>query len=302
MAELIVRSGFLSVESLASMEKARWAIYGRNGRGKTWFLRSIPTNLTFLYVTVGAERGIRPLLPYLRTRDNPKGHLVPYVLNRWADLLGLLDVTDRLSAQGKIDGMAWDTWSRIQDLAIGKIMNYEPLTPGDERAYVDRIPKTPRGYDAWDQVGALVAEWMRYFNRRPLHQVYLLQEQDREVKWDENVQTITRLTPSAYRALYDDMELIGRLYVDVGGQEVEGDAGDPATAAILTAATEEPDKYHRLIDPDAKEVRKLFIGAHDRYWTKGNTAVLGRVIEDPTWDKLAVSLKPDVPTSVNGAR
>lgn len=35
--------------------------------------------------------------------------------------------------------------------------------------------------------------------------------------------------------------------------------------------------------------------------TKGNTAVLGRVIENPTWDKLAVSLQPQ-DAALNGAR
>jgi hypothetical protein len=298
MPNLTIPSGFLKAEDLASLMTARWCIFARNGRGKTWFLRSIPPNLRFLYVTVGHERGIRAVAHMLRTQANQKGNLIPYVINRFNDLQKLLETVDQMIEKGWIDGMAWDTLSRVQDLAIGKIMSYEPTQPGSEKDYVDRIPKTPKGYDSWDQVGALTIEWVRYFNRRPIHQIYLLQEQDREVKYDENVQTITRLTPGAYRGLYDDMELVGRLYVEVGGQEFEGQMDEsgiavpkPVTAEALISEGKE-DKFKRDIDPNAREVRKLFIGAHDRYWTKGNTAVLGRVISDPTWDKLAVSLSP----------
>jgi hypothetical protein len=36
----------------------------------------------------------------------------------------------------------------------------------------------------------------------------------------------------------------------------------------------------------AHEVRKLFIGQHERYLAKGPTHVLGRIVRDPTWQKL----------------
>jgi hypothetical protein len=293
MPNLIVPSGFLKADDLQSLMTVRWAIFARNGRGKTWFLRSIPEELVFLYVTVGHERGIRTVADRLRTTTNKRGNLIPYVINRFNDLQPLLETVDLLIDKGHIQGMAWDTLSRVQDLAIGKVMNYEPTQPGSEKDYIDRIPKTPRGYDNWDQVGALTAEWMRYFNRRPIHQIYLLQEQDREVKFDENVQTIVRLTPAAYRGLYDDMEMVGRLYVEVGGQEIEGDIknGTEAAAPVTADALMQEgkvDKYKKDIDPDAPEVRKLFIGAHDRYWTKGPATQLGRVVTDPTWAKLYI--------------
>lgn len=295
MTALTIPSGFLKAEDLASLMTVRWGIFGRNGRGKTWFLRSLPDNLVWLYVTVGHERGLRTVSDKLwipGTKRQPGKNLIPYVLNRFNDLQALLETVDTMVDKGLLQGMAWDTVSRVQDLAIGKVMNYEPTKPGSEKEYIDRIPKTPKGYDHWDQVGALTLEWLRYFNRRPLHQIWLMQEQDREVKYDENVQTVTRLTPGCYRGLYDDLELIGRLYVEVGGHEVEGEVTEAPVSMDALLKEGGVDKYKQDIDPDATETRKLFIGAHDRYLCKGNTAVLGRVISEPTWDKLIVSASP----------
>lgn len=295
-------TGFLQPADLESLLTVRWAIFGRNGRGKTTFLRSIPPDLVFIYVTVGHERGLRAVadklwIPAAGKKRPPDRNLIPYVLNRFNDLQQLLDTVDSLIDRGIIHGMAWDTLSRVQDLAIGKIMNYEPNEPGTERQYIDRIPKTPRGYDHWDQVGALTLEWTRYFNRRPIHQIYLLQEQDREVKYDENVQTVTRLTPACYRGLYDDMEMIGRLYVEVAGREVEGDVAAVTADEIIKDG--KGDQHHREINPDAVETRKLFIGQHDRYMCKGDTARLGRVIDDPTWAKLTAPAQAALPASSN---
>jgi hypothetical protein len=77
----------------------------------------------------------------------------------------------------------------------------------------------------------------------------------------------------AWAGIKDIVEIVGRLYVE----EAEyGDIGETK---------------HRDIDPNMQETRRLLIGKHPRYFTKGPTHLLGYTIENPTWDKLAVSLK-----------
>jgi hypothetical protein len=180
--------------------------------------------------------------------------------------------------------VAWDTWSRVQDLAVGKICNYEPTDPKKLTAYIDKIPRSPNGWAAWGQVGALCSEWQRNFNLLPIHMVYLLQEQDRRREVEDDVKTGPRLTPEALKGIRDSVEILGRLYVDLEAplQKTEEAPPIPNLAA--------PPQGGDHIDPDAREVRRLFIGQHERYIAKGPTHILGRVITDPTWDKIVPPL------------
>jgi hypothetical protein len=102
--------------------------------------------------------------------------------------------------------------------------------------------------------------------------VFLFQESVRQPQNDLGVTTIEpALTPSALAAAKDALEMIGRLYVS-------------SSDGLLGADDV------RSISADAEEQRRLFIGKHDRIFAKGPTHILGRIIESPTWSKLAESL------------
>jgi hypothetical protein len=67
-----------------------------------------------------------------------------------------MDVYDIVaSPKSGIKALVWSTWSRVQDLALGYVCGYEPSDPAKLRAYIERIPKSPNGWQGWNQIGAL---------------------------------------------------------------------------------------------------------------------------------------------------
>jgi hypothetical protein len=142
---------------------------------------------------------------------------------------------------------------------------------------VNSIPKNPHDWRGWGQVGALCSEWQRNFNMLPVNICYLMQEQDRRQEGETTTRTGPRLTPEALKGIRDSLEVLGRLYVDLAPGDSNTEEGMPPP---LNLSLDPADH----IDPNLREIRRLFIGQHERYIAKGPTHILGRVVTNPTWE------------------
>lgn len=272
-------------DRITSLTHVRLGIYGPNGAGKTTFASTIPSTERVLLCSVDDEN-IRPVA-HLK-------HFKVVKVRRWNDLLTIYQALSH--AKNPFSVCVWDTWSRIQDLAVGKVCNYEPTDPAKLTSYINSIPKNPHDWRGWGQVGALCSEWQRNFNMLPMHMVYLLQEQDRRREVEEDIKTGPRLTPEALKGIRDSLEILGRLYVDLQAPDAprNGTATDEPLPPALPDLLGPLDAHKERIDANVKEVRRLFIGQHDRYIAKGPTHLLGRVITDPSWDKVVPPLMAQV--------
>lgn len=257
-------------EDITSAGLARWGLYGENGVGKTTFLRSLcrcedgkpdPHCVPTLVVSADQEN-VKPL--------RGAKHIRVAKLDQWQQLKDVLLFVK--SDKCPYKALAFDTWTRLQALAINMVIGYEPKTDEEVLKFIVSAPKIPRGFEAWQQVGALSAEWMRYFMRTPLHVIFLLQEQGKEE--DGETKVGPALTRSALVAAKESLELVGRLYVE---QEGGSDLNLEETST-------------KGIDIGTKEVRKLLLGKHPRYFAKGPTHLLGYVVDNPDWPTLAKSL------------
>jgi hypothetical protein len=269
---------FVPAERMQSLTHVRMGIYGPNGAGKTTFASTIPATERVLYVSVDDEN-LRPI--------SKLKHYRPVKIRDWKHIWVVYDwlrqhLHDTEGKQGRVTTLVWDTWSRVQDLAVGQVCNYHPADAAQLARYVDNIPKNPHDWRGWGQVGALCSEWQRNFNMLPVHILYLMQEQDRQSETEFGTQTRTgpRLTPEALKGIRDSLEILGRLYVDTTST-------DPAALNL-----ERGDR----IDPDLNETRRLFIGQHDRYIAKGPTHILGRVVTDPSWGNVVAPVFNGVAT------
>lgn len=278
-------------EAVVSASYARWAIYGLNGTGKTTFLSSIPRSVgPVLVASVGVEN-VKPLLGH--------PHIQVVKIREWADLFelisnlrkGLEDPRVRSGEKPFWKVLAFDTWTRLQGVAAKSIAGWKPPTDiQDLQRVLMQAPKTPRGFEAWQQIGELSNQWIDYFEQLPIHLVFLFQEELRTPTAGAGEKAIQTgptkigpmLTPAAVSGVMNSTELVGRLYVEIDGEEVDLDEDGLTWRAA-----------GRRINPAAKEVRRLLIGQHHLYRTKGPTARLGYVVTDPTWEKLAASLEPE---------
>jgi hypothetical protein len=268
LSELLVPA-----DRMQALTHVRLGVYGPNGAGKTTFASTIPDTERVLYVSVDDEnlRPIAGLKNYRALKIRDWSHI--WVIYDWL----------RANAEKVITTLVWDTWSRVQDLAVGQVCNYHPANPTLLTRYVDNIPKNPHDWRGWGQVGSLCSEWQRNFNLLPLHIVYLMQEQDRRTEGDPQTRTGPRLTPEALKGIRDSLEVLGRLYVDLApGDPTQTEEGMPPPLDLLDPGDR--------IDPNAREIRRLFIGQHDRYIAKGPTHILGRVVTNPTWDTVVAPI------------
>ena len=112
------------------------------------------------------------------------------------------------------------------------------------------------------------------FNELPLHLVWLCQESTIQPKFDHDIIQTVPLLPgnAAWKGIKDVVEICGRLYVE-GGEHPDG---------LATTG--------RDIDPNFVGTRRMLIGKHPRYFSKGPTHLLGYTIENPTWAKLLPGL------------
>ena len=272
---------YVPSDKIQALTHVRMGIYGANGSGKTTFASTIPETERVLYVSVDDEN-IRPVAKLK--------HFRVVKLRRWNDLLIIYQALAQ--PKNSITTVVWDTWSRVQDLAVGKVCNYEPADPARLAQYINNIPKNPHDWRGWGQVGALCSEWQRYFNMLPLHIVYLLQEQDRRREVEDDIKTGPRLTPEALKGIRDSLEILGRLYVDLAAPDPtkpENSEEEPLPPPVPEFTLDSKPEADR-IDTNVKEVRRLFIGQHDRYIAKGPTHILGRVVTNPTWNTIVPPL------------
>jgi hypothetical protein len=270
-------------EARCLRECANWGIYGVNGKGKTTFAATIPPTIRTLVVSEGVEN----IKPY------PEG--ANFTIRKIREFPQLVQIHTALRKQhcdsngrpriGALDdpslfhAIVFDSWTGMQKLMTQQITgDKRPVSDEDFARMVSSAPRHPKGFDQWQQIGALSTEWMRYFQELPIHKIFLFGESTREPKAPgENHLTGPELTPLALAGARQQLELLGRLYVD---KETSG--GNNLLVADPAA--------ERQIDPNTKEVRRLLIGAHDWYLTKGPTHKLGYVVTDPSWEKLAASL------------
>lgn len=261
----------LKPEEVATSQLARVGIYGQNGVGKTTFLSTVPASLPMLVVSAD-EENVKPL--------RGLAHVRVAKIATWGDVcevfLHIQRAVDANKCPFKV--IAFDTWSRIQALVLNHVVGYEIAKPGHEADMATQVPKTPKGFDQWQAIGALAGQWMRYFMRLPLHTIFLFQEVTRTPKFDNDIlETGPALTPSALITAKEALEIIGRMYV-VEDKPQEDDLGTLANASL------------RSINAQHKEKRMLLVGKHERYFTKGPTHQLGYVVEDPSWSKLAAAI------------
>lgn len=262
----------LRAEDVASSGLAKLGVFGANGVGKTRLLSTVPPSIPTLVVSADQEN-----VDLLRGL----GHVRVIKVNQWDELQGILSYLGK--TQHPFKHVAFDTWTRMQALAVNRVVNYSPRSIDEAMQFVTRVPTTPKGYDAWQNVGALAAEWMGYFLQLPMHVTFIMQQMGRKEDRndpDENARIVPALTPWALRRALEALKMIGYLYVEDASQ-----AGTVAADPLnLAAGTTNP----YAINPNTQEVRKMLIGQHPLYATKGPTHKLGYLIEDPTWDKLAV--------------
>lgn len=254
---------------------ARWAIYGQNGRGKTTLIGSIPADRGPWLVVSSDRENVGPL--------KGKDHLMVVKPEDWEDLDDILRIAREGAKAGKLAGMVFDTWTRWQAHAFNHILGYTAVDPNNDEqiaAFMLAGPKLPKNYDQWQQGGTLLAHWLDFFTALPLHTIFLCQEETLQPRLEQDI-LITQplLRREAVNRLFESLSMVGRLYVELD---------DGKSGAI--SLDDVSDGVHRAINPNATEVRRLLIGYHPRYRTKGDTETLGYVVTEPTWEKLAATL------------
>lgn len=272
-----------SAESLIQAGLANWGIMGNNGAGKSTFAAS--SKVRTLVVSTGVEN----IKPY---RGKP--NITVQKLSRWDDLLAvymqlrhqtlLPNGNPNPAIAGREPLIVFDTWSRMQGLAMDKVVGVRDsltMNDADLQQLLLKVPTTPRGYEQWQQIGGLSNIWMANFQLLPIHKLFLFQIGTREPKVQGELHlTGPALTPYAIAYVRESVEMLGLLYVELSG-------GSSPLAG---------DGSERQINPNAKETRRMLIGQHPAYTTKGPTHILGYTVENPTWDKLAASLDPNQPS------
>lgn len=256
---------FLNPDEVTHAAYLKLGIYSVNGGGKTHFLSTVDPKLMMLVVSADQEN-VKPLV------GRPNTKVVK--ISRWADLQDVLAILK--SEKNPFKVVAFDTWTRMQELAMNMIIGYEPRTVADIMKYGSQAPKLPKGFENWQQIGALAGEWMGYFCDLPMHNIFLFQEDVKESKEDGARHIDLALTPWALRKAKATLETIGWLYVT---QESDGDdLGLGGTDSL------------RSVNAQRRDKRMLLIGKHDRIFSKGDSAKLGYVVESPDWSKLVAVL------------
>lgn len=262
-------------EELVVSGLARWGVFGREGTGKSTFLASTcmcehpdealrcPPSECLKTLVLSAS--IENKKPYLR-----KPHINVQLIDKWDDLDRYYRAVKAKPEAFQVLG--FDTWTRMQALAALKTTRGNAAVEQVEQ-WLLTPPSRPANFSQWEQVGSLAAYGIQQFCQLPIHLIFLFQEEVSRPKTELDILEIgPQLTPAALRQVRTDLELIGRLYVDLEVDAMEGDGGK------------------RVVREEAHEVRKLLIGKQDGFTTKGPTHALGRVIVNPTWAALAPSL------------
>jgi hypothetical protein len=267
-AKVIERLLPLPAEQITKAKYLRTGWYALNGAGKTTLLSTVSGN--WWVVSVDREN-CKPLI------GHPNIRVIP--MREWEDLDDILFMARKASEGGKLTGIAFDTWTRVQAHGLNHILRRSVVDPFNDAQIAQYMEEGPPsipsgGYAQWNAWGALLAAWMDYFNELPLHTAFLFQEWTRHPKFENDIlRTGPMLRPEASDRAFDSLELLGRLFVQL------------ETGGSLT-----PDPHNREIDLTAVEKRYMLLGQHPRYRAKGDTQNLGYVLEEPTWPKIEAGL------------
>lgn len=273
-------------DELETAEFARWGVFAQNGAGKSTLAASAARARHNVLV---ASVGIENTKPY----RGFKGRIRVVKIKTWDDLFPLIQMVEKLlKLRGKEgvwvpDVLVFDTWTRMQGSAARKIAGWNP--PSDIKELQKALlqaPRTPQGWTAWQQIGELSNQWVGYFMDLPLHILWLFQEEARTPTSGTGEKVIQTgptkigpmLTPAAIGGVRENLEMLGRLY-------------DPDIEPEDDELGENPfGKIKRQIDPDRKETRRLLIGQHPLFLTKGPSHATGYAPLNPTWKKLEKAL------------
>lgn len=279
-------------DDLSTAQFLRAGVFGINGSGKSSLAASAArAGHRVLVASVGVEN-TKPYRGY-------GGRIYTRKVRTWDDLFPLIKMLDtglnhpdvRSGDSQFFDFLVFDTWTRMQGSAAKKIAGWDP--PADINALGKKLmqaPKTPRGFEAWQQIGELSNQWIGYFMDLPMHILWLFQEETRTPTTGQGERAIQTgptkigpmLTPSAIIGVRDSLEMLGRLY-DPDIEPEDDPLGENSFGVIK-----------REINPDRKEERRLLVGQHPLYLTKGPTHSLGYTVRNPTIKKLerALDAKP----------
>lgn len=255
---------------------ARVMLYADNGVGKTHFLSTIPESVPTLVLNVVGEN-MDPLRGY------DKWIATSQPIERWEQMYKEI-YPFLASGKHPFKCIAFDTWTSFYVLATAQVLGL-PV-----RSALDRLKGGAIVKANWDQlrgISELGTATMREFMQLPYHLIFLAQEETRESKLESgDIYTQPRLVNGpwalngspALSGTKEILKTIARLYV-VSDSDADG-------GLTLDGAVDAKDT--KSINPNRKDKRMLLIGKHDRYFTKGPATKTGYVIENPTWDKLAV--------------
>lgn len=258
----------LKPEQVASSKLARLGLYGDNGVGKTTFLASIPESEGQGLVVSSDQENVKPLLnhPWITIAKHDK----------WDDLITIYTLIK--NGKSPFKWVAYDTETRNQAFA-GYKLSGQVVKPEDTVKWLSNPPASGKGFQYWENIGALCAEHVRQTCLLPVHVIFLFQEMTREPKFEQGtLETTPALTPLALREVKSSLEIVGRLYVDTS---------DGASDGAITLEDISEAQQLRTINPNTKETRRLLLGKHPRYFAKGPTHKLGYTVENPTWEALA---------------
>ena len=266
-AESTIR--FQKPSELVVEQKARWAWYADQGVGKStlaasvgpWLRKNFPGRKALVISTEGES--VDAYKPY-------EDVILVVRIHNWDQLTEVLLILK--NPKNPFDVVIFDIWpSRLAAQKIGNL-TFSP----EEWQQILKMPErlTPRankgqdGYAMWESIAALQVYTYETFAALPIHLALLFQPEER----DKNgvIQMGPALTPQAARFLRPAFKMCGYLYT---ADADEGELVVPNPRAIS----------------EKIRTRKMLIDDHAFYFAKGPSHVLGAVVTDPTWTKLAES-------------
>ena len=248
---------------------ARYGIYGENGVGKTTFLTTIPDEERLLVISEEGQN-IKPLKGYRHIKIAP--------VSQWKDVEDLHKfLIDMAKSKPELapTAVAFDGWP-IR-LIINKATGAH-LGRGEEREWLSNPPdQRPSNWGDWDKVAGLSNYGILCFLRLPVHMIFLFDEEAPRLDKGEITRKGGPMLPTqALAGARRYLEVIGRMFVDVQSSVADD-----------------------FIPDTAEEVRRLLIGKHEFFFSKGPTHALGYTITNPSWDKLLPALTAR-PLRING--
>lgn len=258
----------LTVES-----KARWAIYADQGVGKSTFAATAATWLEetapgreVLVISIRGE-AVDAYKPYEERVEGKSARVRIIRITKWDQLTEVLLLLG--NPRSPFDVVIFDTFpSRLAAEKMGNVSlspeEWQQILKTPERL-TPKAGKGQDGFSLWEGIAAIQVYTLELFYALPLHVLCLFQPEERDKNGE--TQAGPALTPQAARFMRPAFKLCGYLYT----------------------ADDETELNPRVIKEVIRE-RKLLIEKHPFFYAKGPSHVLGPVVTNPTWAKLAESL------------